>query len=193
MSLNNLPGEKSPGPTPADVPIEALPTVELTTAQMVRAEEIAQSRNDSYASINGGRVCGNQSSTDAHLTGVVGELAYALHYDESIDTEIYEYGDGGYDFSPGSLKIDTKTTATYINRPSLIVPVEPSPRADLYFFLHRIEERKVRIIGFATRATVVDQTPIRKPGDDLNFVVPQSDLRLPPDVYNSLEEVGNYR
>ncbi len=194
MSQNNLSREKSPGPTPADVPIEALPTVELSTAQFARAEEIAQSRSDSYIPINGGRVCGNQSSTDAHLTGVVGELAYAIHYDESIDSEIYEHGDNGYDFSPGSLTIDTKTTATHIEHPSLIVPVEPRPTADLYFFLHRIEERKVRIIGFTTLATVLDQTPIRKPGDNLNFVVPQTELRLPPDLSDSFDPtVGYYR
>jgi len=178
---NNDPSEEKPlGPTPADVPINRLPTVELTDKQLQRAKEIARSRSQSYASINGGRVCGDQTSIEAHITGVIGEMGYAIDTDSCIDGSVYQYGDNGYDFESGPITIDTKTTSTHLDRPSLIVPVEPEPTADLFFLLHRIDTRTVRIIGFATYATVTDRTPAQKPGDALNYVIPQGDLWLPP-------------
>lgn len=175
-------GEKPPGQTPADVPLNALPVVELTDDQLQHARRIAQARNQSYDSIDGGRVCGEQSSTDAHTTGAVGEIAYAIQYDEQVDESIYAYGDGGRDFTAGPIEIDTKNTRTHIDRPALVVPVEPEPTADVYFLLHQIGEQTVRIVGFATIATVMDREPVPKPGDTLNYVVPQDELWLPPDL-----------
>lgn len=176
-------GQKAPGPTAADVPIESLPTVELTEDQFKHAQEIAQSRSRSYDEIDGGRICGDQSGMEAHLTGVVGELAYAIRTGNSIDDTVYRYGDGGADFrNNNNIRIDVKTTATHLERPSLIVPTKPDPNADLYFSLHRIDTRTVRFIGFATRATVADHNPVRKPGDSLNYVIPQNELWLPPNL-----------
>jgi hypothetical protein len=178
---DNDPTEDKPlGPTPADVPLNRLPTVELTETQFQRAKEIARERSRSYEKIDGGRLCGGQTSLEAHLTGIVGELGYAIESDSCIDDSIYEYGDHGHDFRSSSLTIDCKTTSTHLDRPSLIVPVEPEPTADLFFLLHRIDTRTVRIIGFATYATVTDRTLSRKPGDALNYVIPQGDLWLPP-------------
>jgi len=182
MTDNDPTEDKPLGPTPADVPLNALPVVELTDDQLQHAQRIAKARNQSYDSIDGGRVCGEQSSTEAHLTGAVGELAYAIQYDEKIDESIYAYGDGGRDFISGPITIDTKNTRTHIDRPALVVPVEPEPTADVYFLLHQIDEQTVRIIGFATIATVTDREPVRKPGDTLNYVVPQDELWLPPDL-----------
>lgn len=87
-------GQEPPGPTPADVPLSALPVVELTDDQLQHARRIAQARSQSSESIDGGRACGEQSSTDAHTTGAVGEIAYAIQDDEQVDESIYAYGDG---------------------------------------------------------------------------------------------------
>ena len=185
--------EKPLGPTAADVPLDALPIVELTDDQLQHARQIAKARDQSYDPINGGRVCGEQSRTKAHLTGVVGELAYAVQYNKNIDDSIYSYGDGGRDFTSGPLTIDTKNTRTHIDRPDLIVSVEPEPSADVYFLLHQIDKRTVRIIGFATHATVTDRDPIQKPGDTLNYVIPQDELWLPPDLReDSPDEPSNH-
>ncbi len=186
--INNDPSEQKPlGLTPADVSLNLLPTVELTDEQFDRAREIAHSRNKSYERIDGGRICGDQTSFEAHLTGVVGEMAIAIQTGRCIDESIYQYGDGGSDFQD-SVEIDAKTTTTHVERPSLIVPVEPSPTADLYHLLHRIDTRTVRIIGFATHATVTDRTPVREPGDSLNYFVPPDELWLPPEIREDLGE-----
>ncbi len=68
------------------------------------------------------------------------------------------------------------------------MPVEPSPSADLFVLLHRIGPQTVRIVGTATYAEVVNREPEEKPGDDLNFVVPQSELRLPRGLARSTSE-----
>lgn len=181
MTDNDPPENKCLGPTPADVPLNKLPTVTLTDDKLQDAQRIAEARNRSYDKIDGGRVCGDQTSTDAHTTGVIGELVYATRYNVQIDDSVYSYGDDGYDFS-GAITVDVKTTETHIDRPGLIVPTEPAPAADLYFLVHQIGEKTGRIIGFATRATVTDRTPVRKPGNDLNYVVEQDELWLPPDL-----------
>lgn len=190
MPIQEPPENKTLGQTPARVPIDVLPVVELTDDQFSRARKIAQKRNRSYKPIDGGRVCGRQSSEDAHLTGVIGEVAFAVKNDDAIDESIYEYGDDGYDFrdGEGSIRIDVKTTATEMQRPSLIVSPDPTPSADIYFLLHRVAEKKVRIIGFTTYATLTEREAIPKPGDALNFVVPQDELRLPPSLDRAMTE-----
>jgi len=181
MTNNDPPENKSLGPTPADVPLNKLPTVTLTDDELQDAQRIAEARNGSYDKIDGGRVCGDQTSADAHTTGVIGELVYATHYNDQIDDSVYSYGDGGYDFVSGTITVDVKTTGTHLDRPALIVPADPVPTADLYFLVHQIGEKTARIIGFATRATVTDRLPVRRPGNDLNYVVEQDELWLPPD------------
>jgi len=182
MPKQEPPEDKSLGQTPADVPLDLLPVVELTDDQYNRAEQIAQDRNRPYNSISGGRVCGEQSSKGAHLTGAIGEVAYAIKNNDSVDESVYTYGDGGYDFQEGNLLIDVKTTATDMQRPSLVVPKDPEPSADLFFLLHRFDEQSVRIIGFATLATLTDRDAVPRPGDDLNFIVPQDELWTPPSL-----------
>ena len=182
MTTNDSTEEKFLGPTPADVPLDYLPTRELTDEQFERAKDIARARSRSYEQIEGGQICGDQTNFDAHLTGTVGEVAFAVETGSHVDDTVYQDGDDGYDFRFGALTIDTKTTATHVERPSLLVPVEPTPTANLYFFLHRIDTRTVRFIGFATRFGVTDRTPVREPGDILNYVIPQNELWLPPGI-----------
>jgi hypothetical protein len=192
MTDNDPSGEIPSGQTAADVPLDLLPVVELTDDQYERAEQLAHRRDKSYDSIDGGRVYGTQTSADVHCTGVVGELAYAIKNGLCIDESVYEYGDAGYDLTDGGVTIDTKTTWTQLDRPDLIVPVEPSPAADLFVLLHRIGPQTVRIVGTATYAEVVDREPEEKPGNDLNFVVPQSELRLPRGLARQTSEGQSY-
>jgi len=188
MPKQEPPEHKSLGQTAAEVPLDLLPVVELSDEQYSRAQQIAQQRNRSYQSIDGGRVCGQQSSEDAHLTGAVGETAYAAQNDVCIDESVYDYGDAGYDFQEGNLQIDVKTTATDMQRPSLVVPKDPEPSADLYFLLHRFEEQSVRIFGFTTLATLTERDAVPRPGDDLNFIVTQDELWSPPSLNQRVVE-----
>lgn len=172
--------------TPADVPVARLPVIELSESEFERAEEIAGARSQSYEEIDGGRVCGDQSSQEAHLTGAVGEVAFASATGSRVDRQIYDDGDGGFDFRFGDMTIDTKTTATHIDRPSLLVPAKPAPEADVYILLHRIGTCTVQVLGYASRAVVTDRSPIRHPGKRRNYVIPQTELRLPPGVAEDL-------
>ncbi|WP_160134185.1 hypothetical protein [Halococcus salsus] len=57
--------------------------------------ELAEERAQSY--LNQERSCRDTSTVDAHRTGVAGELAVARTYGLSLDTNVYEDGDGGFD------------------------------------------------------------------------------------------------
>lgn len=188
----NDPAEEKPlGLTPADVPIDRLPTIELTETQFQRAKTIARARKESYERINGGQVLGNQTSFDAHLTGAVGEVAFGVETGSPVDDAVYRDGDNGYDFSFGSITIDTKTTATHIERPELIVRADPEPEADVYFLLHRVDSRTIRVVGYTTGRVVKNRTPRRSPSVTLNYVVPQEELRLLPGLEETI--VGDSR
>ncbi|MFC7028510.1 hypothetical protein ACFQH8_15980 [Halomicroarcula sp. GCM10025710] len=179
MRQNESLREVSLGKTPADLPLAA-PCVKLTDQQLQDARGIAYRRSRSYESIDGGQVHGEQSYRDAHLTGVVGELAVAQLYDGRIDRDVYEHGDEGHDLIFGRTTFDVKTTkTTALSRPDLIVPVDPTPIADYYFLTHWVEEHRVRVIGYASRGTVLDREPRRFPGETLNYVVPPTELQTP--------------
>jgi len=174
--------EVTHGPTPADISIGNLPTVKLTEQQLQRASQIARQRNDTYQKIDGGRVCGEQESYDAHLTGVVGELAVAVQYDGTIDSQTYETGDDGYDLCFGECTIDVKATRTTSRtRPNLIVSADPTPSAAFYYLTHWVEDRLVRIVGYAPQSRVLDREPRQFPGQTLNYIVPPEELFRPPE------------
>ena len=180
MTRNEPRGEISPEPSPADVPLRDLPTIDLSDQQFTEAERIAHERSRSYEDIDDRRLYGEQTNLDAHLTGVIGELAVAELYDGTIDREIYERGDEGYDLVLNGTTIEVKTTRTSsLTRPVLIVPSEPTPAADYYFLVHWVEPRTVRIIGYASRDRVLDREPRRFPGTTWNYIVPPAELFIP--------------
>lgn len=180
MSQNEPPGKVPHGLTPADVSLSDFPIVNLTDQQLHDAKSIACRRSDSYESINGGRVYGEQSCQEAHLTGVIGELAVAQLYDGIVDRETYAQGDNGYDLVFGRTKFDVKTTqTTAISRPDLIIPTDPKPAADYYILTHWIDEHRVRVLGYASQETVLDSEQRRFPGSTLNHVVEHAELQIP--------------
>ncbi len=180
MTRNEPRGEISLGPNPADVPLRELPTIDLTDHQFSEAEQIAHERIESYEGIDDRRLFGEQTNLDAHLTGVVGELAVAELYDGTIDRETYERGDEGHDLAFNGTTIDVKTTRTSsLTRPDLIIPTDPTPTADYYFLVHWVEPRTARIIGYASRDRVLDREPREFPGTTWNYIVPPSELFIP--------------
>jgi len=180
MNQNEFPREVSLGPTPAGVPLSDFPVVQLTDQQLQEAKSVACRRSESYESIDGGRVHGEQSCQDAHLTGVVGELAVAQLYDGTVDREVYERGDDGHDLAFGRTTIDVKTTqTTAISRPDLIIPIDPKPTADYYFLTHWIDDHQVRVLGYSSQDTVLDREQRQFPGSTLNYVVQHAELQIP--------------
>lgn len=183
MSITHAQVEISLATTsPADVPIELLPVVEFNDDQISEAKDLARKRSNSYREIEGGQLFGDLSCSDAHLVGIVGELAIAELYGGQIDDRCHQRGDDGFDLNFGSHSVDVKTTRTQaLDRPDLLVSPHPEPCADLYFLTHWFDRNRVRIIGYATRSNVVSREPIRYPGESPNHVVPPDELLLPPE------------
>lgn len=179
MNKNDSTRQICPGPTPGDVPLNDLPLIELSEQHLNEAEKIARQRSKSYANIDGGRLYGVQEIQDAHLTGVIGELAVAELYDGSIDRNIYEKGDEGYDLLFDDTSIDVKTTQTpALTRPDLIVPTDPAPTADYYYLVHWFETHSARVIGYASQERVLNREPKCFPGTTQNYVIPPTELTL---------------
>lgn len=172
--------------SPADVPIESLPVIELSANQLQHVAQLAQQRNNSYRPIDGGVVFGDRQALENHLVGIIGELAVGKLYNVAIDTAIYAYGDDGVDLKLAGLDLDTKTTASQkIRLPELLVRADKSLRADLYVRAHVLEldrdtGARVRIVGCASSEKVASTEPRRHPGQRLNHVVEPAEMSLPP-------------
>lgn len=178
--------EKSFGPlSPADVPIDALPVVELTKEHIQKALKLAERRNDSYSAIDGGVIFGDRDALTSHQIGLLGELAVALVYGLTVDSSTYRRGDGGTDHTLLEADIDVKTTATQkIKRPELLIRSDKPLNSDLYVRAHVIEwgssGARVRLIGCASKETVTNRTPRCHPGTTENYVVPPEEMDFLP-------------
>lgn len=177
--------EKSLGTiSPADVPVEMLPEVELSPSQLLRASALAHERNTSYDDIDGGDVYASDSLM-SHFVGVVGEIAVASLYDTGIDAKLYTTGDDGSDLILANKRVDVKTTTTErMRRPELLVKAHKNVKADLFVLVHIVDWAPTgvtcRIHGCAPRDVVTDRNPRRHPGSDRNYVVSPDELTLPP-------------
>lgn len=101
-------------------------------------------------------------SIERHELGILGEFAAAkfLGVPERLDTDIYEYGDPGYDFRVGGETVDVKTAHPRWEQPSLIVDAHKELTADVYLLVHQVAQKCYRIIGYAP-AAVVTRAPVR--------------------------------
>ena len=186
MTTTNPNRENSLGTlAPVDVPIAQLPVVELSAEHIRRSSELAIDRNQSYREINGGTVFGDNDSLTSHQTGILGEMAIAKLYSTDIDTETYEFGDGGIDLDLWGASADVKATTTNkMQYPELLICGDNELSADLYFIAHIVHwgpsGAQVRVLGYATRNQVANRTPYRHPGSRKNYVVKPRELTLPP-------------
>lgn len=186
MTTTHLNREKSLGTlAPTDIPIQQLPTVELSPEHIRRSGELAVDRNESYHQINGGSVYGEKDSLTSHQTGILGEMAVAQLYAADIDTKVYAFGDGGIDLAMWGATADVKATTTRkMKYPQLLVCEDSELSADLYFVTHILNwgpsGAQIRVLGYATQNQVKSKTPYRHPGSTNNFVVEPEELTLPP-------------
>lgn len=164
-----------------DIDLEQLPVIELDEREIAIAEHIAAARNKTHLESRERSIHGDHSSYDAQETGVLGEFATAKFLDGmtifDID-ELHEQGDPSHDLCLQGTSIDVKTTTTDLDFPDLIVPEQPEPIADRFILAHRISERRVRLIGMASRLEVTNHPIVRAPGTRRNYLVPPEDLTL---------------
>lgn len=186
MSTSLSHQEKSLGPlSPAALPRDSLPVVELTPDHLHRAAALAKDRKKSYNSIDGGEVFGDHDSLSSHQVGILGEMAIAKVYQTKIDTETYAFGDDGTDLVLWGKTVDVKATATTkMQLPELLLRADSSLTADLYFLTHVLDwgptSARVRLLGYAPQEQVVDREPRRHPGSMKNFVVEPAEMTPPP-------------
>lgn len=100
---------------------------------------------------------------DRHERGALGEGAFEqlLGLENAVDTELYEYGDPGYDFDLAIGTVDVKTARPRWDYPSLMVDASKELAADYYVLIHQLSQRCYRVLGYAP-AAVVAQAPIRQ-------------------------------
>lgn len=159
--------------------IDDCPTVSLTEQEYQIAWHIAAARAISYEGVKD-EPFGSQGRFDAHLTGVLGEVAVAKAVGSEFDDRIYVRGDAGHDLPISGHAADVKATSTHTPEPSLLVRADRKPSAEMFILAHRIEDRTVRLVGWADRQMVTDRSPERKPGARRNYVVPFEELRPIP-------------
>lgn len=128
-------------------PWSDLPRVEVTQDQFVRAARLAWLRDESFR-----RDTKFSSSLFRHFQGCIAEIVAAELYKAQVDDEIYEYGDGGFDFKVNDLKIDVKCTS--YSDPELWVSKKKPLRADIYMCTH-IESTTLTLVGAAWKQEVM--------------------------------------
>lgn len=112
---------------------------------------------------------GTERATDSpgsikhHIRGICGEYAVAKFFgiEEQVDTEIYEYGDPGWDLTYRDNTIDVKTVGPRANNPCLMVNDRKPISADFYVLVQELSSRSYRLIGYAP-ACMVKTAPVRR-------------------------------
>lgn len=124
-----------------------------------------------------------------NLVGLMGEMAFAIYADLSIDSSIVEWSDGGYDFdvylSGERQRVDVKTAQ---KKPGSLFVKEYRVYADAYVQCHwkaegnTLSEQTVTIYGSATKEQVLSGVRSKAPkGSHYNYTIPVEQLKPLPD------------
>lgn len=160
--------------------LHAAPVVELTKREYRIGQHIAAARALSYEGTDVGETFGDLDDAEAHLTGVLGEMAVCKIFRAEMDDKIYVRGDPGYDLCVSGKRVDVKATATDMSLPDLLVPGDQDPDADLYILAHRTADRIIRLLGWVDHEKLTDRKPKQHPGSKRNYVVKPHELRPIP-------------
>lgn len=131
----------------SDIPKTAQPTIEIQDSKRIPLSNLGSRRaKDSHGTI------------ENHIRGICGEFAVAkyLGIPESLDTEIYEDGDLGWDLERNNKKIDVKTVGPHVNNPKLLISARAQIKADYYVLVQELNAHNYRIIGYAPSETVLN-------------------------------------
>lgn len=160
--------------------LHAAPVVELNEREYHIGRHIAAARALSYKGNDVGETFGDLDDGEAHLTGVLGEMAVSKTFRAEMDDKIYVHGDPGHDLLVAGKRIDVKSTGTDKSLPDLLVPVDQDPDADLYVLAHRIDDRTIRLLGWADHEILTDRNPKQHPGSKRNYVIGPHELQPMP-------------
>jgi hypothetical protein len=153
--------------TAADLPETSLPVQQIPEDLYYVLEDHGERRVEN----------GTLGSSRNHKMGILGEGALATFLDtrHSVDTSLYDRGDGGIDLVFNGATIDVKTRGRHRSTPSLTVDAYQELRADYYALVHRIGLTNFRLIGYAPRKFVAN-APIREHDGRKYHEIEQRDL-----------------
>jgi hypothetical protein len=140
----------------AQLPRNVQPTIEIPEERRIPLSELGTKRAKN-----------SRGTIENHIRGILGEFAVAkfLGIPDSIDEEIYEFGDPGYDLIFRNRTIDVKTVGPQWDNPRLMIPEHHDISSDFYVLVQEISSQIYRILGYAP-ATVVANAQLRRiPGD----------------------------
>ncbi|MDZ5813114.1 hypothetical protein U4E84_17410, partial [Halorubrum sp. AD140] len=155
-----------PAPTPlvaaADVSIADRPTVHVPEERLYPLAEHARHIADTWS-----------GTRRDHLTGLLGEDAFAKHLGiaDRLNVEVYtDGGDGGFDLKCRGATIDVKTVGRQRSDPDLTVDAYKPLHADYYALASRVDETDVRLIGYAPRQFVANASTLTHKGRPYHVV-----------------------
>jgi hypothetical protein len=156
--------------------------VALEKKELEYAYTLAKARNGKEKRFGAMTYGGVRNGIEAHLLGIVPEIAIAKYFNVSVDSRIFSFhGDDGIDLSSTPLgRIGVKSTS-YTEEPYLRVEIEHfNPQIDTYVLCAYTIKMfdHVSVIGWATRDEVKTAKKIRfiKTGP-LNYVLYEPELR----------------
>lgn len=155
---------------PAATPLISVADVDPATYPCERIEDSRLDALDEWAKAVAATTNG---SRDDHLTGKLGEWAFAEYVDlpTAPNTEIYaDSGDGGVDLSFDGATIDVKTVGEHRSNPVLTVDTYTSLTADYYVLASRVGPTDVRLVGYTPRPFVADAPQMTRHGTDYHLV-----------------------
>ncbi len=159
--------------------------VSIPASKVKLAKELAVARNRKEKRFGAMTYAGKRGSLQAHLLGILPEMAAAHYYGVSVDDRIFEdHGDDGRDLILPVTGVTQLKATTYWSEPWLRAEVEHDHDGiDSYMLAYvDLEDfENVWLIGWLTRAEVISK-PRRQlvDGGPLNYVASESELRPVP-------------
>ena len=130
-----------------------------------------------------------KSPLDRNIMGVLGEMAFAIHYDLHLDPTQYHTSDDGYDFEAihngEPMTIDVKTTRY---DPQYLQIKKKELTADYYVLIQLRSDEEAILHGGATAESVAS-APVKespKYGHE-NYVIPVDKLADLPDTLERVD------
>jgi hypothetical protein len=115
-------------------------------------------------------------NNNPHYLGKLGEVAFSKLFDLSVNFDVHQQGDAGYDFSLNDITVDVKTTK-YWKYPELKEFPGRQLSADIYILVGvNLDELYGDVCGFITRKNLEGMQPTNYRDKGLRIVAKPKDL-----------------
>lgn len=158
--------------------------ITLPSEKVEKAYSLAVKRNQKETRFGGMTYGGKRGSLEAHLLGILPEMAVAHYFDVNVDERIFsDCGDDGEDLVLPFYGTTQVKATTYWNDPLLRAEVEHDHAGIDSYLLTFVDKRLIKpeevwIIGWLPRSEVI-KSPKNKllKNGPLNYIVSETELR----------------